>query len=74
MKCPACGAAELVRDTQDLSYNHRGEATLISSVVGDFCPACGEAVLEMAEAARVSGQMWEFNAHVRASSRDEPTD
>lgn len=45
MKCPVCGAAELIHDTRDLSYTYKGETSLIPSVTGDFCPACDEVVL-----------------------------
>lgn len=45
MKCPVCGAAELIHDTRDLSYTYKGEKSLISSVTGNFCPACDEVVL-----------------------------
>ena len=49
MKCPSCGVAELVRDTRDLPYTYKGEATMIPAVSGDFCPACDEAVLKAGE-------------------------
>ena len=39
MKCPACGAADLVRDIRDLPYAYKGQATVIPGVEGDFCPA-----------------------------------
>lgn len=53
MKCLQCDpAVELIRDTRDLSYTYKGERTLISSVTGDFCPACEEVVLERAEFVR----------------------
>lgn len=61
MKCPTCGAAELVRDARDLPYTYKGESTVIPAVTGDFCPACGEAVLELGESARTSQWMLEFN-------------
>jgi HTH-type transcriptional regulator / antitoxin MqsA len=41
MKCPACGAAELVHDTRDMPYTYKGDSTTIEAVTGDFCPACG---------------------------------
>ncbi len=61
MKCPACGVADLVRDTRDMSYTYKGESTTISAVTGNFCPACGEAVLDMGESARTSASMLDFN-------------
>ena len=70
MKCPVCGAAELVRDTRDLPYTYKGETTTIPAVQGDFCPACGEAVLDMAESTRTSALMLEFNKQVNAAIID----
>lgn len=29
MKCPVCGAAELIHDTRDLPYTYKGETTVI---------------------------------------------
>lgn len=45
MKCPVCGGAELIHDTRDMPYTYKGESTIIPAVTGDFCPACGEVVL-----------------------------
>lgn len=70
MKCPACGAAELVHATRDLPYTYKGEATVIPAVIGDYCPACNESVLEPAESARVSAAMLAFNRKVNASIVD----
>jgi HTH-type transcriptional regulator/antitoxin MqsA len=67
MKCPNCGAAELIRDTRDMPYTYKGESTIIPQVTGDFCPACGEGVLEPDEGRRVSNLMLEFNKQVNAS-------
>ncbi|MDP2786500.1 MAG: type II toxin-antitoxin system MqsA family antitoxin [Pseudomonadota bacterium] len=70
MKCPICAAAELVHDTRDMPYIYKGEATLIPAVTGDFCPACGEAVLDAAESTRTSAAMLEFNKQVNATIVD----
>jgi len=67
MKCPSCGKAKLVRNTRKLPYTYKGESTSIASVTGDFCPACGEAVLDAAESTRVSAAMLEFNKQVNAA-------
>lgn len=67
MKCPSCAAAELVHDTRDMPYTYKGESTVIPDVTGDFCPACGETVLDMAESSRTSAAMLEFNKQVNAS-------
>jgi HTH-type transcriptional regulator / antitoxin MqsA len=70
MKCSVCGGAELVHDTRDIPYTYKGESTTIPDVSGEFCPACGEAVLERSESARVSSLMLEFNRQVNASIVD----
>jgi HTH-type transcriptional regulator / antitoxin MqsA len=59
MNCPSCTVAELVHDTRDMSYPYKGEMHVISGVTGDFCPACGESVLDAAESVRVSSVMRE---------------
>lgn len=70
MRCPFCAEAELVRDTRDMPYTYKGESTSIADVEGDFCPACGEAVLSASESTRVSAAMLEFNREVNASIVD----
>ena len=70
MKCPICAKAELVHDTRDIPYTYKGESTVIPEVAGDFCPACGEAILDAAESARTSGLMLEFNKQVNAAIVD----
>ena len=70
MKCPHCGAAKLVHDTRDMPYIYKGENTTIPAVSGDFCPACGEVVLNAAESARLSSSMLEFNKQVNAAIVD----
>lgn len=67
MKCPNCGEAKLVRGKRDMPYVYKGESTVIPSVTGEFCPECGEAVLELAESQRVSQSMMSFNKEVNAS-------
>lgn len=70
MKCPVCGAAELVRDTRDLPYVYKGEATTIAAVTADFCPACGESITDAAETDRVMRDMLAFNQQVNAVTVD----
>jgi len=70
MKCPACDAAELVPDSRGLPYIYKSERTVIPAVSGDYCPACGEAVLDAAESARLSAAMLAFNRRVNASFVD----
>ncbi len=70
MKCPACGKASMIRDTRDTPYVYKGESTIIPGVTGEFCPACGETILDADESARVSALMLEFNQQVNASIVD----
>jgi HTH-type transcriptional regulator/antitoxin MqsA len=70
MKCPACGAAELIRDTRDVPYVYKGETTVIPGVTGDYCPACAELVLDMDEADRFGQVVREFGKQVNAAIVD----
>lgn len=70
MKCPTCGAAELIHDTRDLNHTYKGEATIIAAVTGDFCPACTESVLDAAESNRVMREMQAFAKQVNAAIVD----
>jgi HTH-type transcriptional regulator/antitoxin MqsA len=70
MKCPSCGAANLVHDTRDLSYTYKGETTTLPLVTGDFCPACAESILNATESRRTMNLMLEFNKQVNASIVD----
>lgn len=68
MKCPNCAAATLVHDTRDLPYACKGEATTIPAVTADWCPACGEAVMDVDESQRVSQAIKTF-VRVEAAKR-----
>ncbi len=70
MKCPNCGAAELVRDTRDMPYIYKGETSVIAQVVGDWCPACGEGVFDAEVSRRVSVAMKTFGKQVNAAIVD----
>lgn len=70
MKCPVCGAAELIHDTRDLPYTYKGESTTITEVAGDFCPSCGEVILDLGESTRTSELMLQFNKQVNAAYVD----
>ncbi len=70
MKCPVCGAAELIHDTRDLPYSYKGETTLIPAVTADFCPACGESITDLPETDRVMREMQAFNKQVNAAIVD----
>ncbi len=70
MKCPMCGEAELVGETRELLHIYKGESASLPGVTGDFCPACGEALLDPEEAGRVGAMMREFNKQVNAAMVD----
>ncbi len=70
MKCPVCGAAELIHDTRDMPYTYKGETTLIQAVTGDYCPACAESLLDLEETDRVMKEMREFSKRVNAAIVD----
>lgn len=70
MKCPVCGAAELVHDTRDMPYTYKGETTTLPQVTGDFCPVCAESILDLKETGRTMRLMGEFNKQVNAAIVD----
>lgn len=70
MKCPACGAAQLVRDTRDLTYTYKGESTTIPEVTGEFCPACDEVILDRTQGDRFSDLVGAFQRQVNAAIVD----
>jgi len=70
MKCPSCGAAELISDTRDQVYTYKGKTATIAAVTGAFCPACGESLLDMAESNRVMREMRSFSKMVNAKIVD----
>jgi HTH-type transcriptional regulator / antitoxin MqsA len=70
MKCPVCGAAELIHDTRDLTYTYKGENTVIPDITGDFCPACSEVILDRQQGDGYSAAMGAFQKQVNASIVD----
>nr|VFK16578.1 MAG: YgiT-type zinc finger domain-containing protein [Candidatus Kentron sp. LFY] len=60
MKCPACGLAELAHGARDIPYIREGETMIIPDLVGEHCPICGEAVLDVEESMRASRLMLEL--------------
>jgi HTH-type transcriptional regulator / antitoxin MqsA len=59
-----------MHDTRDTPYTYKGESTTLPAVNGDFCPACGEAVLDAKESRRINNLMREFNQQVNAAIVD----
>ncbi|YCI81517.1 type II toxin-antitoxin system MqsA family antitoxin [Enterobacteriaceae bacterium] len=45
MKCPVCGGAELIHDTRDIPWVYKGQQTVLPAITGDYCPSCGEIIL-----------------------------
>ncbi|MFJ3447362.1 type II toxin-antitoxin system MqsA family antitoxin [Pseudomonas sichuanensis] len=70
MKCPMCGGAELIAQYQDMPYRYKGQETVIPDVFGDYCLVCGEAVLSMKEAERISDLMQAFDRQINAAVVD----
>ena len=73
MKCPCCGAAELVHDIRDLTCTYKGEQGMVPQVTGDYCPACGEVVLTAQEGDRYAAWRQSFQKQVNVQHFD-PTD
>jgi HTH-type transcriptional regulator/antitoxin MqsA len=70
MKCPCCGAAELIHDTRDMPYIYKGETTTIPSVTGEFFPACSEVVLNREHGDRYSELLAAFQRQINSAYVD----
>ncbi|MEX8504389.1 type II toxin-antitoxin system MqsA family antitoxin [Leptothrix ochracea] len=70
MKCPCCGATQLMHDTRDVPYTYKGETTTIPAVTGDFCPACAEVVLDAEAGDRYGVAVRMFQRQVNATIVD----
>lgn len=70
MKCPVCGAAELIHDTRDIPFSYKGESTTIPAVTGEYCPACDEVVLNREHGDRYSELIGAFQRQVNAAFVD----
>ncbi len=57
MKCPCCGAAELVADCRSITATIKGRKIIVPDVHGDFCPACGEGIPNRAEGSRYAAAL-----------------
>jgi len=69
MRCPICGAAELIHDTRDIPYSYKGETTILKTT-GDFCPVCGESIHDRKDSERVMREMQAFAKQVNAAIVD----
>jgi len=63
MKCPCCGAAELVQETREMTHAYKGQSATIL-VTGDHCPACREVILDKEQGDRMLQEMRAFDANV----------
>jgi HTH-type transcriptional regulator/antitoxin MqsA len=70
MKCPICGEQDLAYGSQSMEYSYKGESIIIADVQGEYCPACGEGVLDMDESKRVNEIILTFNKQVNAAAVD----
>jgi HTH-type transcriptional regulator/antitoxin MqsA len=70
MKCPSCGAADLIHDTRDVPYTYKGESTIIAAVTGDFCPSCNEVLFDREHGDRFSEMIGLFHRQVNAAYID----
>jgi HTH-type transcriptional regulator/antitoxin MqsA len=68
MKCPVCGAADMLHDTRNLHYSYRSQTVTVPEVTGDFCHACGEVILDTAEGDRYRAAIDAFIDHVEAAA------
>lgn len=44
--CPVCGEAGLVADYRSITATIKGQQITVPDVCADFCPACGEGILD----------------------------
>lgn len=70
MQCPCCGAADLIHDTRDMPYTYKGKSPTVPKVSGDFCPACGEVVLNREHGDRYSEMLGQFQRQVNVAYVD----
>ena len=53
-----------MHETRDLAHIYKGQQTVIPAVTGDFCPACGEAVLDTVNSVKANMAILAFNRRV----------
>ena len=66
MNCPNCDKPTLITVRRDMPYTYKGAQTVLSDVKGEWCPSCGEALLDLEESARISRDITNFNKRVNA--------
>jgi HTH-type transcriptional regulator / antitoxin MqsA len=70
MRCPNCGAADLIPDVRDMPFVYKGDATVFAQIAGEYCPACGEGVFDTETSRMISADMKAFGKQVNASIVD----
>lgn len=63
MKCHSCGKADYKFEIRDESYTYRGQ-TFTFKQEAEYCPACGEALMNDEQANVMSQQIAAFRAEV----------
>jgi HTH-type transcriptional regulator / antitoxin MqsA len=67
-QCPVCGVADaMMHDTRDVPFTYKGRSTVISSVTGEFCDACGESISGPEESDRMMKAIRAFKLAVDES-------
>lgn len=63
MKCHSCGKADYKLEVRDESYSYRGQ-TITFKQEAEYCPACGESIMNDAQAKEMSEKIASFRAEV----------
>lgn len=71
MLCPRCGATELIPDTRDIPYTYKGVSATIPAVSGNYCPTCGEGVLNREHGDRYSKLVGQFRHRITYEIREK---
>lgn len=71
MKCPECGKAEMLRDVREAAFTYKGRTLMVPAQPGLYCPACGEAVFNDAEADRYQAVIRPFVEAVNREAMPE---
>lgn len=71
MKCPECGKGELVRAVREAAFTYKGRTLMVPAQPGLYCPTCGEAVFNDAEADRYQAATQPFVEAVNKAAMPE---
>jgi HTH-type transcriptional regulator / antitoxin MqsA len=70
MKCGACGGSGVKRDTRDVEYTYKGQTTTLAAITGDYCPDCGEMMLNREQSETYAAAASAFDRSVNAGVFD----